>query len=152
MMIKKKHLWDLLIIYETLTVRESMMNKIIMDLDDTISFTTEGNYKDAIPNLAVIEKMRYFKANGFSIAIATSRNMRTYEGNIGKINANTLPIIIEWLAQHNVPYDEIYTGKPWCGPEGFYVDDRAIRPDEFVELSPEAIKKRLGGLADLHNR
>ncbi len=45
--------------------------------------------------------------------------MRTYEGNVGKINVNTLPIIIDWLERHNVPYDEIYVGKPWCGHDGF---------------------------------
>lgn len=119
------------------------MNKIIMDLDDTISFTTEGDYQNAIPNLPVINKMRFFKEKGFSIAISTSRNMRTFKGNVGKINANTLPIIIEWLDRYNVPYDEIYTGKPWCGREGFYVDDRAIRPDEFEKLTFDEISMLL---------
>lgn len=76
---------------------------------------------------------------GFSIVINTARNMRTYEGNVGKINANTLPIIIEWLNKHEVPYDEIYTGKPWCGFEGFYVDDKAIRPAEFIKYSYEEL-------------
>nr|MBP7234731.1 capsular biosynthesis protein [Moraxella sp.] len=65
----------------------------------------------------------------------TSRNMRTYQGNIGAINKNTLPIIIDWLGRHDIPYDELYVGKPWCGFEGFYVDDKAIRPDELVKLS-----------------
>lgn len=65
--------------------------------------------------------------------------MRTYEGNVGKINVNTLPVLIEWLNKNNIPYDEIYMGKPWCGTEGFYVDDKAIRPDEFVKLSYEEI-------------
>ena len=56
-------------------------------------------------------------------------------GSVGKINANTLPLIIDWLKKHDVPYDEIYTAKPWCGEHGFYIDDRAIRPEEFVRLS-----------------
>ena len=65
--------------------------------------------------------------------------MRTFEGNIGKINVHTLPIVIEWLKKHDVPYDEIIMGKPWCGFDGFYVDDKAIRPNEFAELSYEEI-------------
>ena len=65
--------------------------------------------------------------------------MRTYKGNIGKININTLPIILEWLAQHQVPYDEIHVGKPWCGQDGFYVDDKSVRPSEFVQLTREEI-------------
>ncbi|HAN2428273.1 TPA: capsular biosynthesis protein, partial [Escherichia coli] len=56
----------------------------------------------------------------------------------------TLPIIVEWLEKNNVPYDEIYVGKPWCGHEGFYVDDKAIRPNEFVNLSYNEIKKLTG--------
>lgn len=65
--------------------------------------------------------------------------MRTHENNVGKITAHTVPIIIEWLQKHDIPYDEIFVGKPWCGHEGFYVDDRAIRPDEFVRLSKPEI-------------
>ena len=122
------------------------MKRIIMDLDDTICQTENGDYVNSKPVPEVIEKMHEYKNLGFEIAINTSRNMRTYEGNTGKITANTLPIILKWLSQHNVPYDEIYVGKPWCGMEGFYVDDRSIRPDEFVKLSFEEIKNLMGPL------
>jgi len=122
------------------------MKRIIMDLDDTICQTENGDYINSKPVTEVIEKMHEYKRLGFEIAINTSRNMRTYQGNTGKITANTLPIILKWLAQYNVPYDEIYVGKPWCGMEGFYVDDRSIRPDEFVNLSFEEIKNLMGPL------
>jgi capsule biosynthesis phosphatase len=49
--------------------------------------------------------------------------------------AVTLPGIITWLQRHQVPFDEIHVGKPWCGFDGFYVDDRAVRPSEFLTLS-----------------
>lgn len=120
------------------------MKRLIMDLDDTICVTTNSDYKNSMPNLDVVEKMREFKMQGFTIVISTSRNMRTYSGNLGKINANTLPIIVEWLDLHKIPYDEIYMGKPWCGTEGFYVDDKALRPNEFVTLSIEEINRLLG--------
>ncbi|MBA1190731.1 HAD-IIIC family phosphatase [Pseudomonas entomophila] len=115
------------------------MKRLIMDLDDTICTTQNGDYKNSTPNLHVIEKMHYYKNLGFTIAISTSRNMRTYKGDIGKINANTLPIIIDWLAKHSVPYDEIIMAKPWCGMDGFYVDDKAVRPSEFRDNSYEQI-------------
>ncbi len=111
------------------------MKRLIFDLDNTICFAAEADYINAIPNLELIAIMRDYKKNGFEIIIATSRNVRTYESNIGKINANTLPIIVEWLRKNNVPFDEIYVGKPWCGDNGFYIDDKAIRPTEFVEKS-----------------
>ena len=65
--------------------------------------------------------------------------MRTYQGNIGKINANTLPVILDWLDRYSVPYDEVIVGKPWPGPDGYYIDDRAIRPSEFLSLSHDEI-------------
>ncbi|MGK3111576.1 capsular biosynthesis protein [Candidatus Pantoea formicae] len=120
------------------------MKRIIFDLDDTITFTQDGDYKNSEPNLPLISKLRDYKDMGFDIVISTSRNMRTYQGNVGKITANTLPIILEWLQRNDVPYDEIYVGKPWCGTEGFYVDDKAIRPDEFVKLSHDEIRSLVG--------
>ncbi|MDZ5601454.1 capsular biosynthesis protein [Pseudomonas sp. RP23018S] len=115
------------------------MKRLIMDLDDTICTTQNGDYKNSTPNIHIINKMRHYKELGFTIAISTSRNMRTYKGDIGKINANTLPIIIDWLAKNSVPYDEIIMAKPWCGMDGFYVDDKAVRPSEFRDNSYEQI-------------
>ena len=111
------------------------MKRLIFDLDDTLCTTQNGDYANAQPITEVIEKLRDYHRQGFTIVINTSRNMRTYQGNIGAINKNTLPIITEWLDRHDIPYDELYVGKPWCGFEGFYVDDKAIRPDELVKLS-----------------
>ena len=111
------------------------MKRLIFDLDDTLCTTQNGDYANAQPIIEVVEKLKEYHRQGFTIVINTSRNMRTYQGNIGAINKNTLPIIIDWLARHDIPYDELYVGKPWCGFEGFYVDDKAIRPDELVKLS-----------------
>ena len=119
------------------------MKKLVVDLDGTITLANTSDYKNVLPNLAVIEKLREYQLQGFSITIATARNMRTFEGNVGKINIHTLPIITEWLDRHNVPYDEILVGKPWCGHEGFYIDDRAIRPSEFSALTEDEINSLL---------
>ena len=69
--------------------------------------------------------------------------MRTYKSNLGKINIFTLPNIIDWLRKYNVPFDEVYVGKPWCGLDGFYIDDKAIRPSEFLKYSYEEIQDLL---------
>ena len=116
------------------------MKRLIFDLDNTISFKGE-TYESAIINLPLVHKLKEYKKQGFEIVISTSRNMRTFEGNVGKINKDTLPIILKWLEDNDIEVDEIYVGKPWCGEDGFYVDDRAIRPDEFVELTYEDILK-----------
>lgn len=120
-----------------------MSKRLVLDIDDTISFTSSGDYKNAALNQEIVNVIKHYKSLGFEIVFSTARNMRTYKGNVGKINANTLPIIIDWLDVNGIPYDEIYTGKPWCGFEGFYVDDKAIRPKEFIENSYEGIMKLL---------
>ncbi len=115
------------------------MKKLIIDLDGTLTAANTSNYNEVLPRLDVIEQVRNYKDKGFEIVISTARNMRTHRGNVGKINIHTLPIIVEWLDRHDIPYDEIIVGKPWCGHEGFYVDDRAIRPSEFSKLSLEKL-------------
>ena len=115
------------------------MKNLIVDLDGTLTKGDTNDYKNVSPRLEVIDKLWDYKKLGFTITISTARNMRTFEGNVGKINIHTLPIISEWLDKHNVPYDEILVGKPWCGHEGFYIDDRAIRPSEFASKSIEEI-------------
>ena len=115
-------------------------SSIVIDLDQTICFSESGDYMNALP-IEVIAKLEEMKNLGFSIVIYTARNMRTFAGNLGKINVHTLPTIIKWLDKYNVPYDEIMVGKPWPGPQGFYVDDKAIRPNEFINLSLQDINK-----------
>ena len=122
-----------------MTTGSDCKKRLVIDLDNTICTTIDGNYEAAIPDYEVISRLRTYKQIGFEIVIHTSRNMRTYQGNIGKITAHTLPIIIEWLKANGIPYDEIIIGKPWCGHGGFYVDDRAIRPSEFRTLAHEDV-------------
>ncbi len=119
------------------------MKNLVVDLDGTITQADSSDYVNATPNKAVINRLKEYKAKGFNITIATSRNMRTHKGNIGKINIHTLPIIIEWLDKHGVPYDEIIVGKPWCGFEGFYIDDKSIRPSEFISMDYKQINEML---------
>lgn len=119
-----------------------MSKRLIVDLDDTITINSStDDYKTKKPNIPLIKKLREYNKNGFEIIINTSRNVRTYKGQIGLINANTLPIIIEWLEKNNVPYTEIIVNKPWCGHEGFYIDDKSIRPEEFINKEYEEIIK-----------
>jgi capsule biosynthesis phosphatase len=122
------------------------MKRLVFDLDGTLAVDDPARaYADREPNRPLIDKLRQYKADGFEIVICSARNMRTFEGQIGKINAHTLPAIIDWLRRHDVPFDEIHVGKPWCGTEGFYIDDRAVRPSEFLGLSLDQIRARLAG-------
>jgi len=117
------------------------MKKIIIDLDKTLTKDDSlSSYKDKKPKIEVVNKLKSYKSLGFTITIFSARNMKTFEGNIGIINVKTLPEIIEWLEKNDIPFDEVLVGKPWCGEGGFYVDDKAIRPQEFIDLNYDQIK------------
>lgn len=120
---------------------------IVLDIDGTICHNKKNNeeYRDVLPNIEVVEKIREYKQeHNAYIILFTSRQMRTFQGNLGKINAVTAKEVFKWLEKYDVPYDEIYFGKPWCGINGFYVDDKSIRPDEFINSNYEEIMVKLG--------
>ncbi|GLC87796.1 hypothetical protein [Lysinibacillus piscis] len=118
---------------------------LVVDIDGTIytELKVKGDYSTAIPNEEFVAQLRAYKETGFHISLYTSRQMRTFDGNIGKINVHTLPSLVEWLKEHDIPFDELHVGKPWCGHEGFYIDDRAIRPREFIDNSYDEIMNLL---------
>lgn len=115
--------------------------RIIFDIDGTICpiKNADEKYEDLVPNKAMVERIRTYKMEGAEIVLHTSRNMNSYQGNIGRINANTAKILLAWLDKWEIPYDEIIYGKPWPGHDGFYVDDRAVRPDEFMRFGYEEL-------------
>lgn len=117
--------------------------RLIVDIDNTVTVTEKGDYVNSKAIQHTIDLLKKYKADGFEIVMFSSRNMRTYDANLGKINIHTLPNIINWLDKHDVPYDELIMGKPWCGFEGFYIDDSAIRPSEFHRMTFEEIKLML---------
>ena len=120
------------------------MKRLVFDLDGTLTHDDPSvGYAERRPNQAMVKKLRAYQAEGFEIVICSARNMRTYQGQVGKINANTLPVILDWLAAHGIPFDEVHVGKPWCGTEGFYIDDKAVRPSEFLALSQAEIQALL---------
>lgn len=119
------------------------VKKLVVDMDDTISVTDHGDYEHSKPVQKTIDLLKQYKNEGFQIVIHSSRQMRTYEGQVGKINVHTLPNIIKWLTDHDVPFDEIIVGKPWCGFTGWYIDDKAIRPSEFHSMSKNEIEELL---------
>ena len=132
-----------------MTEEEKHQLTFVFDIDGTLCplKKKEQKYEDLIPYPEMVEKIKEYKKNGAKIVFYTSRNMNTFDSNIGKINVHTGKIIFAWLDKWQIPYDEVIFGKVWPGHNGFYVDDRTIRPDEFLkyntdELSEICIKSR----------
>ncbi|MDS0220949.1 hypothetical protein NDI54_06265 [Haloarcula sp. S1AR25-5A] len=118
--------------------------RVVFDIDGVIcEKDPDLEYKNRKPNPKVVELLREYNDWGYYIILYTARNMNTHGGRIGRINADTAKTLLMWLDKHDVPHDEIHYQKPWCGHDGFYVDDKAIRPSELLENSPEEIREIL---------
>lgn len=124
----------------------SKERSIVMDVDGTLCPIRKSSesYSDLQPYPEMIAQLRDYREKGFYVILFSSRNMNTYDGNVGRIAAVTGKQMMEWLDRHEIPYDELHLGKPWPGRGGFYVDDKAIRPDEFLKMSYEEILAVIG--------
>lgn len=107
-------------------------NRYCFDLDNTlVSFPKIPNdYTSVLPIEKNINFLRYLKKLGHTIIIYTARRMKTHNGNVGKIIADIGRITFDTLEKFNIPYDEIYFGKPYAD---FYIDDLAISSYENLE-------------------
>jgi capsule biosynthesis phosphatase len=128
------------------TAFEDTEGVLVVDIDGTLcDIKSPGQtYADLRPKQEMIVRLREYQSRGYRIVLYTSRNMKTYNNNLGLINKYTAPVLLEWLDKWAVPYDEILFGKPWPRNRGFYIDDRAVRPDEFLRMTEDEIQKLLG--------
>lgn len=106
--------------------------RICFDLDNTlVSFPQKyGDYTSVKPIEKNINLLRYLKKFNNTIIIYTARRMKTHSGNIGKINADIGKITFDTLEKFDIPYDELYFGKPHAD---FYIDDLAINSFDNIE-------------------
>ena len=104
---------------------------ICVDVDDTLCVTVNRDYANSEPIQPMIEKVRHAKAAGWQVVLYTARGQGRSEGQWQTVAEEVKREIAAFCERHNVPYDDIVLGKPWAR---WYVDDKAIRPDEFLEL------------------
>ena len=105
---------------------------LVVDIDKTICESPQGNdYSKCEPIEAVCAKLREENNKGTYIILYTSRNVRTFKGNVGLINKYTNIVLAEWLKNNNIPYDEIYFNKPWGFGDLNYIDDKFLSIEEF---------------------
>jgi capsule biosynthesis phosphatase len=99
--------------------------RFCFDLDNTLVSPpfSPGDYSTVSPNHKNIKYLQYLKKKGHTIIINTARRMRTHGGNCGKLMADIGKLTFDTLEQFNIPFDEIYFGKP---DADFYIDDKAV--------------------------
>jgi capsule biosynthesis phosphatase len=102
------------------------------DLDNTLVTFPEihGDYTTVKPICKNINFLRYLKKLGNTIIIYTARRMKTLGGNLGKVTADIGKITFDTLEKLDIPYDEIYFGKPHAD---IYIDDLALNSFQDME-------------------
>lgn len=122
-----------------LVIANSARQSIVVDLDNTITIEDPSvSYAEKLPNLDIIAKLHDYKKQGFKIIINTARRMKTHKNDESLILKDVGQDTLTWLKKNNVPYDGLKFGKPFA-ENGFYVDDKSVRPSEFLEMSSEEL-------------
>lgn len=113
--------------------------RIVIDLDGTVCpiKKKDQQYSELEPFDGAIQKITELRKAGHYIIIQTARNMATQEGNLGKVMKSIGKVTMDWLAKYDVPYDELYFGKPNAH---LYIDDRALRFTSWSAITPEVIE------------
>lgn len=106
--------------------------RICFDIDNTLVTKPKvsGDYSTVEPLDKNIQILRRLKSSGHIIILHTARKMSTYSGHSGKALAEIGKITFETLEKFEIPFDEIYFGKPSAD---FYVDDKAINAFDDIE-------------------
>jgi capsule biosynthesis phosphatase len=115
---------------------------IVCDFDDTIATTITRDWSTAIPHLNVINKINSLYDKGWQIIIVTARGQLSCKGDWKKADKKYRKIIEEWLANHSVKYHELKFEKYLAS---YYIDDKAILPEDFVDLDIREIKTGWSG-------
>lgn len=115
-------------------IEKIQTQRICFDLDNTlVTYPVKKNdYTSVLPIQKNIDMLKYLKRFGHTIIIYTARRMKTHDGNTGKVMSDIGKITFDTLAKLDIPYDEIYFGKPYAN---IYIDDLAINAFEDLEIA-----------------
>ena len=110
-----------------------MKRTVIMDLDGTLTVDDKScEYPNKPVNHRIAEATHAAWDAGWGVRVLTARGMRTYGNDVALVQEHVAPVAAKWLADAGIPHETLHVGKPWCGPGGFYVDDRNLHLEEFA--------------------
>jgi capsule biosynthesis phosphatase len=112
--------------------------RIIIDIDGTITELkkTGQTYTSVRINPGAADKIRSLKAAGHTIILQTARHMKTCGGDQGQVVAKIGKPTLDWLTEQEIPYDEIYFGKPYGD---VYIDDLALPFTNWDQITPDSL-------------
>ena len=100
--------------------------RIVVDLDGVICQLKRPfeSYADVEPKMDTIRLMKEWRKQGHYIIIHSARHMKTCKGDVSEVVRRVGDETTNWLKKWEVPYDEIFFGKPYGD---IYIDDLAIQ-------------------------
>lgn len=106
---------------------------LVVDLDKTLCTKKlpDESYADVKPICDMIDAVNTLHKNGSEVIIESARNMLTQSNNEAKVIKNIGLTTLKWLNDNNVEYDGIKFGK---SIGSCYIDDKALRPKEFLSI------------------
>ena len=106
--------------------------RVCFDLDNTLVThpTISGDYTSVLPIQRNIDYLRLLHRLGHTIIIYTARRFRTHHGNVGAIVADIGKVTFDTLDKFDIPYDEIFFGKPYAQ---YYIDDLAVNANSSLD-------------------
>jgi capsule biosynthesis phosphatase len=115
--------------------------RFCFDLDNTLVTYPKipGDYSSVEPIKRNIDYLKFLKDQGNHIIIYTARRMKTHKGNVGGILADVGKITLETLERFDIPYDEIFFGKPHAD---FYIDDLGVNAFHQIDKTIGFIDSR----------
>ena len=106
--------------------------RVCFDLDNTLVThpTIPGDYTSVLPIQRNIDYLKLLHRLGHTIIIYTARRFKTHKGNVGAIVADIGKITFDTLDKFDIPYDEIFFGKPYAQ---YYIDDLAVNANSSLD-------------------
>jgi capsule biosynthesis phosphatase len=110
--------------------------KICIDVDGVLCELRrpEQAYADVQPLPGAVQKMQSLKKAGHYLILCTARHMATCNANVGMVVARQGKTLLDWLARYEIPYDEIWFGKPHAD---VYLDDNGMRFTGWDAIAPD---------------
>jgi capsule biosynthesis phosphatase len=98
--------------------------RICFDIDNTLLTYSNaiGSHEGIEPISEMVDLVKKLHNEGHTIVLHTARGMKTCKSNIGQAGKRGMLNVLQTLEEFEIPYDEIYFGKPWAD---LYVDDKA---------------------------
>jgi capsule biosynthesis phosphatase len=126
-------LWRLVVGYE---------RRVVVDLDDTISYTLNRNWDNAEPIQPTIDKINQLYDMGWEVYIVTARGQLSCNGDSMAADKKYRTQIEAWLKKHNIRYTMLSFNKFLAA---YYVDDKMLSPEAFARLDIEVLRQGQSG-------